>query len=332
MPNPSMPIGSFRRPELRTAAEIDNRIKQIPWRYSSRIPGASNVEKYMSLQLASDEPRGTTVVHLKDMLKSNPFRFDLKNLSVKDKSDFYRISKSFNSVDVHKFFRISGYSLIVGISCLIRLIEAREKTIRVLADLETEVQEILRAREEFALEMVSKYSIGGYKNEQVCYIFGPTSQFELSELFFEVPSSFASGSHCTKCEREITNWISVILGEGPVCGEHKYEISNIGKSLREISDQIIDLVNRKYSLLANGPLSIKSPLVEFRKSRLDYQGGPDLAGGDLYLDQTPFWRPSILRDIQLQDHPSDSWKEYIFGRVLSEYKPQKRIEDFNSED
>ena len=332
MPNPSMPIGSFRRPELRTAAEIDNRIKQIPWRYSSRIPGASNVEKYMSLQLASDEHRGTTVAHLKDVLKSKPFRFDLNGLSVKDKSDIYRVSKSFNSVDVHKFFRTSGYSLMVGLSCLIRLIEAKEKTIRVLADLETEVQEILKAREEFALEMVSKYSIRGYKHEQVCYIFGPTSQFELSELFFEVPSSFASGSLCTKCEREITNWISVILGEGPVCGEHKYEISNLGKSLREISDQIIDLVDRKYSLLANGPLSMKSPLVEFRKSRLDYQGGPNLAGGDLYLDQTPFWRSSILRDIQLQDQPSDSWKEYIFGRVLSEYKPQKRSEDFNSED
>jgi hypothetical protein len=332
MPNPSMPMGSFRRPELRMAAEIDYRIKQIPLRYSSRIPGATNVEKYMSLQLACDEPRGTTVAHIKDMLRSQPFRFDLKNLSVKDKSDLYRVSKSFNSVDVHKFFRISGYSLMVGINCLIRLIDAKDKTIRVLADLDAEVQEILKAREEFALEMVSKYSIGGYKHEQVCYIFGPTNQFELSELFFEVPSSFASGSHCTKCEREITNWISVILGEGPICGEHKYEISILGKSLREISDQIIDLVDRKYSLLANGPLSIKSPLVEFRKSRLDYLGGPDLAGGDLYLDQTPFWRPSILRDIQLQDQPRDSWKEYIFGRVLSEYKPHRRSEDFNSED
>jgi hypothetical protein len=314
------------------AAEIDYRIKQIPQRYSLRIPGATNVEKYMSLQLVSDEPRGTTVAHIKDMLRSQPFRFDLKNSSVKDKSDLYRVSKSFNSVDVHKFFRISGYSLMVGINCLNRLIDAKEKTIRVLADLETEVQEILKAREEFALEMVSKYSIGEYKHEQVCYIFGPTSRFELSELFFEVPSSFASGSHCTKCEREITNWISVILGEGPICGEHKYEISIFGKSLREISDQIIDLVDRKYSLLANGPLSIKSPLVEFRKSRLDYLGGPNLAGGDLYLDQTPFWRTSILRDIQLGEQPSDYWKEYIFNRVLSEYQPRKKAEDLDDED
>jgi hypothetical protein len=65
---------------------------------------------------------------------------------------------------------------------------------------------------------------------------------------------------------------------------------------------------------------------------LDYFGGPNTASGDLYLDQTPFWRNTILRDIQLGDQPSDYWKEYIFNRVLLEYQPRQKAEDFDDED
>jgi hypothetical protein len=331
-PNSSMPIGSFRRPELRAAAEIKAQVTKIPRKYSMQIAGSDNVEKYMSLQLASVESPGTSVAQVKDMLKRHPFMFDFRDLTVKDKSHIYRVSKNFNSVDIHKFFRVSKYSLMAGIWSLNRLIDAKESTKRVLADLETEVQEILNAREKFASDITKRYEIAGLELEQIYYVFGPTNRFELAEFFFASPSSFGGWSHCSKCEREITNWISVMTGEGPICGEHGYEIANIGKSLHEVTEQVIDLVERKFTIQADSPMSPNSALVNFRKSRLDYFGGPNTASGDLYLDQTPFWRNSILRDIQLGDQPSDYWKEYIFNRVLLEYQPRQKAEDFDDED
>ena len=331
MPNPSMPIGSFRRPELRAAAEIEYQVRQIPFKYSNQIAGSSNVEKYMSLQLGSDRSRGTSISQIKRILCKHPFRFDFRNLSIKDKSNLYRVSKNFSSVDLQKFFRVSKYDLVLGINRLNLLIDAKESTKRTLEDLETDIQEILDQREKFALEIKEKYSVAEYELEQVYYVFGPTSEFELSELFFESPSSFVSESYCIKCERGITNWISVILGEGPICGEHKYEITNLGKSPKEITGLVIDLVERKYSLLANGPLSIKSPLVKFRKARLDYRlGGTSIANKENYLAQKPFSKSSIMQDIQNTDFPSDKWREYIFNRVLTEYVPYLRRDNFDS--
>ena len=333
MPNSSMPIGSFRRPELRAAAEIAYQVTQIPFKYSKQIAGSNNVEKYMSLQLESGESRGASVSQIKGMLSKYPFRFDFRNMSVKDKSNVYKVSKNFSSVDLQKFFRVSKYDLVTGFSRLNLLIDGRESTKRALADLETEVQEILKAREKFALDIKEKYSVAEYELEQVYYVFGPTSEFELSELFFQSPSSFVSQSYCSKCEREITNWISVILGEGPVCGEHKYEVTNLGKSLKEVADHVIDLVERKYSLLASGPVSVKSPLVQFRKAQLDYSlGGTSIAPKEQYLSQRPFLKTSIMRDIQNADFPSDDWQEYIFKRVLSEYQPNQRREDLDFSD
>jgi hypothetical protein len=324
-----MPIGSFRRPELRAAAEIKAHVSQIPRKYSKKIAGSDDVEKYMSLQLATVESPGTSVAQVKDMLKKSPFMFDFRNLSIKDKSDIYRISKNFNSVDIYKFFLVSKYSLMEGIGSLNLLIDAKESTKSVLADLETEVLEILKAREKFASDITKKYEVVDLELEQIYYVFGPTNRFELSEFFFASPSSFGGWSHCSKCEREITNWISVLIGEGPICGEHEYEIGNIGKSPHEVTERVIDLVERKFTIQADTPISPNSALVNFRKSRLDYFGGPNTAIGDLYLDQTPFWRTSILRDIQLGEQPSDYWKKYVFRRVLSEYHPRLKEENLD---
>ena len=333
MPNSSMPVGSFRRPELRAAAEIEYQVRQIPFKYLNQIAGSSNVEKYMSLQLESDESQGTSVSQIKGMLSKHPFRFDFRNLSVKDKSNVYRVSKNFSSVDLQKFFHVSKYDLVLGMSRLILLIDAKESTKRVMKDLETEVKEILEKREKFALEIKDKYSVSEYELEQVYYIFGPTSEFELSELFFESPSSFISESYCSKCERGITNWISVILGEGPICGEHKYEVTNLGKSLKEITDLVIGLVERKYALLANGPLSNKSPLVKFRETRLDYRiGGTLIAEKEQYLAQRPFLKSSIMRDIQNTDFPSDRWREYIFKRIFIEYQPRQNAKALDGDE
>lgn len=327
-----MPIGSFRRPELRAAAEIETEIKRIPWKYAKHIAGSNNIEKYMSLLVASKELRGTTVSQLKDTLRMSPFKFKFDNTTIKDKSNIYRVSKNFDIGDIYKFFRVSNYQLLEGMSCLTYLIDVNENTSRVLESMELDILEIRQTREQFALEITKRYSIVEFNLEFTYYIFGPANKFELSELFFVMPSSFVSDSYCSKCDREITNWISVILGKGPICGDHKYEIANIGKSLQEISEQIIKLVERKYIVLAGGPIHLKSPLVQFRKSRLECVGEFCLATGDLYFDQMPFLRQSILRDIQRNEYPSKDWEDYIFQRVVSEYRQHENTIELEFED
>lgn len=327
-----MPIGSFRRPELQAAAHIDFQVKQIPIRYAKNIMGSNSAEKYMSLMLGSGEVGGTSVSEIKSMLKRYPFEFDFRDLSIKEKSDIIQISKHFNYSDILRFFRVTKYSLTTGINSLARLIEAKESTISELESLDLEVEEIRKSREQFARGFAEKHVIEEFDLEQIYYIFGPTSEFELSELFFEFPSSFVSESYCSKCERGITNWISVILGEGPICGEHNYEIVNLGKSFKEITDHVIDLVERKHSLLASGPVSIRSPLVKFRKARLDYGlGGTSIAAKEHYFAQRPFLKSSIMRDIQISDYPNDYWREYIHRRVALEYLPLQKKRELNFE-
>ena len=191
-PNSSMPIGSFRRPELQAAAHIDFHVKQIPIRYAKNIMGSNSAEKYMSLMLGSGEIGGTSVSEIRSMLKRYPFEFDFRDLSIKEKSDIIQISKHFNYSDILRFFRVTKYSLTTGINSLTRLIEAKESTISELESLDLEVEEIRKSREQFARGFAEKHLIEEFDLEQIYYIFGPTSEFELSELFFEFPSSFVS--------------------------------------------------------------------------------------------------------------------------------------------
>jgi hypothetical protein len=320
----SMPIDGFRRPELRNADKVQRFSRDMPTKYLRMLPYQNEYDAFMACVLVGDTARGTLYKTSQQLLRRYPFEFQFALLSPEQRTIWRKVAKKFTISELRLYFHpmnehLDGSSgnlrLISGIKRLNHLIENQDQINSVLNNLNEEISKIRKSREEFAKSVVERVKHGADNLEKIAYLYGAPTKLELAILFFETPSFFAKTGACNKCDRELTNWISLVKGQGPVCGQHKYEIDIIGSSVKEISNYIIGLIEKKFPTQKNGPVSEQSPLLEFRKRNYHLIN----AGPRLYVEMHPFSDINIKRFLSINESDGDRWMDYVISRVAENF-------------
>ena len=317
--NKSMPVGNFRRPELQAEHVVNQVCNSIPSKYRNRFPFQSNYEIYMAYCLATQPYRGCNPNSAQTILYKYPYEFRFFELDNATTKKWRRVTRKFNLTELKNFYSSPNYALgstrgnsrfISGLELLIAVIDSVELIRQIMSELDQEIEQLTTKRKEEASNYIKNWKVN-LEPEKAYYLFSSPSIYELADFFFVNPSYFVGEEPCLNCGHALTHWISVALGKGPKCGKHKYEIKLVGKNIAEISDYIIDLIERKFSIIKDVPLTPNSPLTRYRKSKMSILSGSFLT----YLED-PFSKHSIMREIANEEVQVD-WTYQVTNRVLN---------------
>ena len=321
-----MPVNGYRRPELQAEADVFEFVENFPRKYQLRIPVTSTHDRYLALKMVSKTSRGCNPKSAQNILYRYPFSFRFFELDNVQKKIWRKACKKFTISELQNYFhstnpalsQLSGNTkLIKGLQSINDILDIYELMRQIRSELELEMVAVKNKKIEFAKKIVNRVHHGEDNLEQMAYLYGPSNLQEAAELFFVTPSFFAKQGDCAKCDRELTNWLSIAYGSGPVCGKHKYDIKLVGHTSEEVSKYVITLVEDKFPSFKNGPISEQSPLLAYRKRCLRYFN----PGRDLALRQHPFSELSLMREIEGNLVQEDNWKEFIRWKVNVEYRP-----------
>lgn len=325
-----MPINGFRRPELQAAHEVTQALSQIPDPYLRKLRNRLNdFQIYAALDFSKKKITKANPFYLRSSLSQYPAYFFFRSLNSGEEKSWMRVCRHFEYKTLRNFFNNSNlyigkadtdefgkkdntFRLKEGLKQLEYVISIKSEVKQTLGGYAESKLRLLAERKEIGERAIEKYGLTDVSLEDAAFLYGIPSARELSRMFFEMPNFFVARDYCEVCYKELSNWLSITAGKGPVCGKHNYEMDLAGASAKQVTDYICKLIESKAETLSNGPLSRYSGIIDYRRTKMKFS-----LFDASNIDRFVFSDANI--SMTLLESENGAWRDYVAWRVSQEY-------------